>query len=257
MRYVLNGDMALRSWERIPWAYYAWGHPMPRRLEAEAFELLALCDGNHDLESNPLLEHLVTAGMAHPAAPGETWSAWSAPRRYENRLFHSLNWAITGRCNYRCRHCFMAADNGPMLGQFSWEECLTLLDECERCGVQTVTLTGGEPMLHPRFMDIVRECARRRICVGEINTNGSLLTKEMLGEFRKLGMDPEIKVSYDGLGHHDWLRGVEGAEEDALGAMRLAHEQGFRVRAQTNAATSPLCRRPSSCSTRWVSKRCV
>ena len=128
----------------------------------------------------------------------------------------------------------MAAGNGPMLGQFSWKECLALLDECERCGMRTVTLTGGEPVLHPRFMDIVRECARRRICVGEINTNGSLLTKEMLDEFRKLGMDPEIKVSYDGLGHHDWLRGVEGAEEDALGAMRLVHEQGFRVRAQTN-----------------------
>ena len=70
--------------------------------------------------------------------------------------------------------------------------------------------------------------------MGEINTNGSLLTAEMLDEFRELGLNPEIKVSYDGVGHHDWLRGVEGAEEKALGAMRLAHERGFKVRAQTN-----------------------
>lgn len=234
MRYALNRNVALRSWERIPWACYVWGDPVPRRLEAEAFEVLARCDGQHDLEPSPLLEHLQTAGMVHPAAPGETWDAWSAPRSYDNRLFHSLNWAVTGRCNYRCRHCFMAADNGPMLGEFTWEECLALLDECERGGVQTLTLTGGEPMLHPRFMDIVRECARRRIDVGEINTNGSLLTAEMLEELRELGLNPEIKVSYDGVGHHDWLRGVEGAEEDALGAMRLAHERGFKVRAQTN-----------------------
>lgn len=162
MRYVLDRDVALRSWERIPWACYRWGDPIPRRLERDAFELLALCDGEHDLEPSPLLGKLVSANMAHPAAPGETWDAWSAPCSYGNRLFHSLDWAVTGRCNYRCRHCFMADGSGPMLGQFSWEECVSLLDECERCGIQTVTLTGGEPMLHPDFMDIVRECARRR-----------------------------------------------------------------------------------------------
>ena len=246
MRYVLDRDVALRSWERIPWACYRWGDPIPRRLERDAFELLALCDGEHDLEPSPLLGKLVSANMAHPAAPGETWDAWSAPCSYGNRLFHSLNWAVTGRCNYRCRHCFMADGSGPMLGQFSWEECVSLLDECERCGIQTVTLTGREPMLHPDFMDIVRECARRRICVGEINTNGSLLTPAMLDELRRLGMDPEIKVSFDGVGHHDWLRGVAGAEGDALDAMRLAHGRGFRVRAQTNVHRGNLDAMPAT-----------
>ena len=202
--------------------------------------------GEHDLEPSPLLGKLVSADMAHPAAPGETWDAWSAPRSYGNRLFHSLNWAVTGRCNHRCGHCFMADGSGPMLGQFSWEECVALLDECERCGIQTVTLTGGEPMLHPDFMGIVRECARRRICVGEINANGSLLTPAMLDELRRLGMDPEIKVSFDGVGHHDWLRGVAGAEGDPLDAMRLAHGLGFRVRAQTNAHRGNLDAMPET-----------
>lgn len=234
MRYVLRENVALRSWERIPWACYIWGAPVPRRLEPEEYLLLARCDGEHELEGSPLLDSLVGRGFVRPAAPGETWDPWSAPRSYANRLFHSLNWAITGKCNYNCRHCFMAADNAPTMGEFSWDECLALLDECERCGVQTITLTGGEPLLHPRFMDIVRECARRRLCVGEVNTNGSLLTAEVLDEFRSLGMDTEFKVSFDGVGHHDWLRGVKHAEERALRAMRLAKDRGFRVRAQTN-----------------------
>lgn len=234
MRYVLDRNVALRSWERIPWACYTWGRAVPQRLEPDLFDLLSRCDGAHDLEPTDVLGQLVQAGVVHEAAPGQTWDAWSAPRSYDNRLFHSLNWAITGRCNYRCRHCFMAADNGPMLGEFSWEQCLALLDECERCGVQNITLTGGEPLLHPRFMDIVRACARRRLFVSEVNTNGSLLTAEVLDEFCTLGMDTEFKISYDGIGHHDWLRGVSGAEDEALGAMRLAHEKGFKVRAQTN-----------------------
>lgn len=234
MRYVLNRNIALRSWERIPWACYIWGESVPKRLEAQMFALLAQCDGEHDLEPTPELENLVSNGVIHEAAPGETWDAWCAPRSYQNRLFHSINWAITGRCNFRCRHCFMAADNGPLLGQFTWEQCLNLLDECERIGVQSITLTGGEPMLHPQFMDLMRECARRRINVDQINTNGSFITPEMLDEFHEMGLSPEIKVSFDGVGHHDWLRNREGAEAEALAAMRLAHEKGFQVRAQTN-----------------------
>ena len=83
-------------------------------------------------------------------------------------------------------------------------------------------------------MDIVRECARRRLCSGEINTNGSFLTEEILDEFRALGFNTEFKVSFDGLGHHDWLRGVPHAEETALRALRLVKEKGFPARAQTN-----------------------
>lgn len=87
----------------------------------------------------------------------------------------------------------MAADNAPMMEEFTWEQCLSLLDECERCGVQTITLTGGEPMLHPKFMDIVRECAKRRLYITDINTNGSFLTAEMLEEWKSLGVE-QIRI---------------------------------------------------------------
>ena len=234
MKYVLNDRIALRSWPRIPYAYYMYGYPYAQKLSQEAFELLSKCDGKQEIAESPLLTQMEKTGFCRPAEDGETWSAWSAPRACDNRYFPHLNWAVTGKCNMNCKHCFMASDNAPMMGEFSWEECLSLLDECERSGIQTITLTGGEPMLHPHFMDIVRDCASRRIDVGEVNTNGSFLTEEMLDEFKALGMDTEIKVSFDGIGHHDWLRGVPNAEEIALCAMRLAKEKGFRVRSQTN-----------------------
>ena len=65
-------------------------------------------------------------------------------------------------------------------------------------------------------MDIVRECAKRHLNIAEINTNGSFITEEMLEEVRALGMDVLIKISYDGIGHHDWLRNMPGAEEKAI-----------------------------------------
>lgn len=234
MRYVLNEKVALRSWKLIPHAYYIYGYKYAQKLDQELFELLSQCDGEKELAPSPALSKLEESGFIRQAKNGERWSDWSKVRSCDNRYFPALNWAITGKCNFNCKHCFMAADNAPMMGEFSWEECLELLDECERCGIQTITLTGGEPMLHPRFMDIVRECAKRRIHFAELNTNGSFLTEDILDEFKELGMDTEIKVSYDGVGHHDWLRGVPNAEEKALKAMRLAKDKGFKVRAQTN-----------------------
>ena len=266
MRYVIDRTIGLRSWPRIPFACYVRGQAVPRLLTREEFGLLALCDGKTELpdvtgttageatRARPdacgpstddpdgdarsaqaaLLARLVAQGLAHPATSGERPDPWSAPRSYHNRLFHSMNWAVTGKCNLNCRHCFMAADSAPMMGSFSWEECLALLDECERCGIQRLTLTGGEPLMHPHFTDLVREISRRGLDLVELNTNGILLTGEMLGELQHLGQDTEIKVSFDGVGHHDWMRGVAGSEEKALAAMRMACDMGFRVRVQTN-----------------------
>ena len=234
MRCVLNENVALRSWKLVPYAYYVRGYQYAQKLSREQFELLSQCDGRREMDKTPLLGQLERAGFVREAQEGETWSEWSKPRRCDNRYFPSLNWAVTGKCNFNCKHCFMAADKAPMMGEFSWEECVAFLDECESCGIQSVTLTGGEPMLHPRFRDIMREIYRRGMYLTELNTNGSFLTADFLDELKRLDMDTEIKISFDGIGHHDWLRGVPHAEEKALRAMKLAKEKGFRVRSQTN-----------------------
>ena len=70
--------------------------------------------------------------------------------------------------------------------------------------------------------------------VEELNTNGFFINEEALLRFRSIGCDPLIKISFDGVGHHDWLRNRKGAEEDALRAIRLCKEKGFRVKVQTN-----------------------
>ena len=234
MKYILNENIALRSWQKVPYAYYIYGVREAKGLNKEQFELLVQCDGIRELPDSSTLRELEAVGICRPCKDGEALTDWQKHRNCDNRYFPHLNWAITGKCNFNCLHCFMAADNAPMMEEFAWEQCLGLLDECVRCGVQTITLTGGEPMLHPRFMDIVRECAKRRICIPEVNTNGSFLTADMLEEWKSLGLDIMLKISYDGVGHHDWLRNVPGAEEKALQAIRLCKEHGFRVRAQTN-----------------------
>ena len=91
MRYVLNNNIALRSWQLVPCAYYVHGFRYARQLSREVFEALLKCDGYKELESSELLNQLQLSGFIHEAMPNERWSAWSKPRFCDNRYFPSVN----------------------------------------------------------------------------------------------------------------------------------------------------------------------
>lgn len=233
MYYILNQKLALRSWRLVPYAYYIHGSRNACGLKKEEYELLCQCDGACQLPPTELLASLEQRNMIRPAHEGEALTEWQKPRICDNRYFPAVNWSITGKCNYNCRHCFMAADNAKNMREFSWEECHHFIGELERCGVQTVTLTGGEPMLHPHFLNIVKELDTHGMVITEINTNGSFITQTLLDEMKRLEYRPLIKISFDCLGHHDWMRGCKGAEASAISAIKLCKENNFAVRIQT------------------------
>ncbi len=88
-------------------------------------------------------------------------------------------------------------------------------------------------MAHRRFLDILREIYRRDMDVFAINTNGWYLTQEVLDEMKSIGCVPTMKISFDGIGFHDWIRQREGAEKSAIASMELCLENGFNVVSNT------------------------
>ncbi|PKO21869.1 MAG: hypothetical protein CVU38_12440 [Chloroflexi bacterium HGW-Chloroflexi-1] len=68
----------------------------------------------------------------------------------------SLEWEITTKCNYRCSYCCQK----PFIGKASLEHCSDATVEAvfkllkELPGRWLVKLIGGEPMIHPRFLEI-------------------------------------------------------------------------------------------------------
>ena len=63
----------------------------------------------------------------------------------------SLLIAITNRCNLRCLHCGFSA--GPEeTDQLSFEDIKEIIDANR--DIDSITLTGGEPLVHPNFWDI-------------------------------------------------------------------------------------------------------
>lgn len=235
MRYILNTDIALRSWRLVPYAYYRKGEPFAKGLNKPEFELLLQCDGKHEIPKSELLFRLQKKGLISPCKEeGQALSEWQKFRQCDNRYFPRMNWMLTGKCNYNCLHCFNAADNAPLMEEWTLGEAVKLLDEAQRCGIHAFTLTGGEPMMHRHFLEILEGIYQREMYVEELNTNGFFINQRMLDRMKEIGCMPLMKISFDGIGHHDWLRNRAGAEEDALRAIRLCRENGFRVKVQTN-----------------------
>lgn len=236
MKFILNDKIALRSWRRVPYAYYIKGRRYAVGLTAEQFSLLKLCDGEHDFETSELaqLEPLKTAGLIVPSKNGEKLTKWQRHKECDNRYFPAMSWMITAKCNFNCLHCFNAADNAPLMSEFSLQEALSLIEQAEECGINAITITGGEPMLHPHFFEIVQAIYDHGMYVYDLNTNGHFINDDSLKRLSAIDKNIRIKISFDGLTHHDWMRNRSGAEQETLAAIRACVAAGFRVQAQTN-----------------------
>ena len=133
------------------------------------------------------------------------------------------------RCNLACAGCGKIQYPGHILKrELTPEECFRAVEEC---GVPTVAIPGGEPLMHPRIQEIVEGLVARRKYV-YMCTN-ALLLKQKLHLF-KPSKYLTFSVHMDGeKEHHDLSVCKEGGYEIALEAIREAVKAGFRVTTNT------------------------
>lgn len=133
------------------------------------------------------------------------------------------------RCNLACAGCGKIQYPGHILKQYlSPEECFRAVEEC---GVPTVAIPGGEPLLHPEIDTIIKGLVERKKYV-YMCTN-ALLLKEKLHLFTP-SKYLTFSVHMDGQKeHHDLSVCKEGGYEIALEAIKEAVAKGFRVTTNT------------------------
>jgi sulfatase maturation enzyme AslB (radical SAM superfamily) len=127
----------------------------------------------------------------------------------------------TRQCNLACLHCYSASSPAER-SSLPLDALLATLALLRRHGYETLSLSGGEPLLYPDLRPLVREARRIGYRVSLIS-NGYPLTS---GRFDDLLPDfSAIAISLDGAPEtHDRLRGQAGAFARAEAAMtRLAN----------------------------------
>lgn len=233
--YRLVDRLCLRGWEKLPYAIVDARAGDVDFLPKSVMETLLMCDGSRDFES-PLVAdrdrgnaaELLARGRIEPCAPGSGLAPEQRYRLYPNRYVPMAHWSLTGRCNYRCKHCFMSAP-GARYGELSHAACMEVARQIASCGIPKVALSGGEPLVRPDFMEIAAELSRLGVVIVQLHTNGALLDAGVLDGLEGLGQRPDIVMSFDGVGFHDWMRGVPGAEKAVDAAFGLCAERGFRT----------------------------
>jgi len=133
------------------------------------------------------------------------------------------------RCNLACAGCGKIQYPAHVLKrELSPEECFKAVEEC---GVPTVAIPGGEPLMHSQIDKIVEGLVARKRYI-YLCTN-ALLLKEKLHLFQP-SKYLTFSVHVDGQKeHHDFSVCREGGYELAVEGIREAVRGGFRVTTNT------------------------
>ncbi|MDD5475247.1 MAG: heme b synthase [Syntrophales bacterium] len=142
-------------------------------------------------------------------------------------------WEITRSCNLDCVHCRAAAKYGPYDGEFTTEQCLSLLNDIASMGSPVVILTGGEPYLRDDIFHVAARGDRLGLRM-VLATNGTLVTDKIARKTREAGIK-RVSISIDGAEakEHDRFRGVPGAFEAAISGIEEFRRAGVEFQINT------------------------
>lgn len=222
MSFYLSRQAALK-WLETPSVYQVARDEL-YELDQDSFRFLASCatDDGCDSTDSAFIDYCLDEGLLTREP-----TAVSRPALHPS-LDPSLRYLelqITNRCNLRCRHCYLGDGPGRDL---SAGQVRSVLKEFEDMQGLRVLLTGGEPLLHPRF-DEINEMLPDLFLRKVLFTNGSLLRRDILKRLKV----HEIQVSIDGMRQaHDVVRG-SGTWETAMTGLRDALDAGYAASVST------------------------
>jgi radical SAM protein with 4Fe4S-binding SPASM domain len=133
--------------------------------------------------------------------------------------------SITNTCNQRCVLCYSDCQK-KCDDELKREEWLSFVDYLVGNGFMQVYIEGGEPLLRPDMLDILRHCSRRLMTL--LRTNGSLITRDVAFELKSIGVG---RILVDLMSSHavvhDEFAGVAGSFDKACRAIEFLAAAGI------------------------------
>jgi MoaA/NifB/PqqE/SkfB family radical SAM enzyme len=129
---------------------------------------------------------------------------------------------LTTSCNLKCKHCFYQNNNEFSSKHFiEKREAFILINKFKKNGINKLVLTGGEPTIHPDFIEIAR-FAKNNIKKVTLCTNGVIKDKNLKDKIIELDFDT-YTVSIDShLEHvHDNFRGKKSSFTSVISFTKL------------------------------------
>ena len=135
----------------------------------------------------------------------------------------NLRISLTSRCNLSCIYCHAEGEKNPDT-DMSTEEIIGIMNVAAKFGIRSIKFTGGEPLIRPDILDIIRAVPKG--IESSITTNGVLLAG-MAEDLKKAGLR-RVNVSLDSLNPGTYKR-ITGCDRlgDVLAGIDAALRAGL------------------------------
>jgi MoaA/NifB/PqqE/SkfB family radical SAM enzyme len=137
-------------------------------------------------------------------------------------------WNVTNRCNLRCKHCYINAEDHDYDRELSTDEAKVFIKDLAQMKVPVLLFSGGEPIIRKDIFELgsmAAELGLRPV----ISSNGTLITDSMAKAIKAAGFQ-YVGISIDGApATHDDFRNHAGAFAMALKGIRICLENGIKT----------------------------
>jgi MoaA/NifB/PqqE/SkfB family radical SAM enzyme len=116
---------------------------------------------------------------------------------------------VTNRCNLQCSFCDFWPNAAPRREELTVADYERVAREMADLGCYVVSIEGGEPLVRPDIVDVVRAFAKKHLPV--LFTNGWYVTPEIARDLWRAGLhQANVSIDYPDAERHDAKRGAQG-----------------------------------------------
>ncbi len=150
-------------------------------------------------------------------------------------------WEVTRACALACKHCRAVAQPRPHPDELNTIEALKLVDRLAELQPPMLVLTGGDPMMRPDILEIIRAASQKGLHVALSPAATARLVNADFRALKEAGVQ-SMSLSLDGAHEatHDAFRGVPHTYERTLKAAEMAKEAGLHLQINTTITKSTL-----------------
>lgn len=148
----------------------------------------------------------------------------------------NLTLEITNKCPLRCEFCSSNVGHCQEMS-YSLKELKSIVDEVSTLGCKTISLSGGEPLVYPRLLEISKYIKDKGISL-RIYTSGNLFYGQSIGpldaslasSLKTLGINELIFSIHGGEPElHDRVTNVKGSFKNLINSLRIANNFGLKT----------------------------
>lgn len=136
------------------------------------------------------------------------------------RRFGRITLQLTRHCNLNCSYCYCHPVTKGTVHGVGFDALIEFAGRLIERGARHFCLTGGEPLLYDRFLDLVDYFAAAHVSLA-IETNGQLLDNEVLKHLSQTSAHIAVTLESVSASLHDSIRHGDGSWKRAVDGLRL------------------------------------